>query len=360
MPNEPTGQAGGPALPPFLTKVPWDLVHPARRELRGILADQYCYRDLVLALLRATSLKPAYFTLDTSAELTWLDILGKTAARGRMSELLGAVLDDEGAAAWHARLRELIKEHPVVPAASAGSLEWKAPPPGNERLMGPESTLLDVAFLETGVERSRAVVRILASFGDVQMHGTGFLISPRHVLTNHHVLFDHEGNPATGAAVWLNHELAPDGKPAKVDEYTGDTGSIRADAPDDWALLPLRERLRRPVTPIRLAEPSRPVVVGDRVYIVQHPRGGYKRIGMHHNRVTSCDPARIQYLTDTEAGSSGSPVFNDRWELVALHHRWINVAKKGAPSEYRNQGIHVGRVVAGLPDLVDHGSRGAP
>ena len=26
------------------------------------------------------------------------------------------------------------------------------------------------------------------------------------------------------------------------------------------------------------------------------------------------------YSTDTEAGSSGSPVFNDQWEVVALHH----------------------------------------
>jgi hypothetical protein len=30
-----------------------------------------------------------------------------------------------------------------------------------------------------------------------------------------------------------------------------------------------------------------------------------------------------QYLADTEQGSSGSPVFNDQWEIVALHHQAI-------------------------------------
>jgi endonuclease G len=34
------------------------------------------------------------------------------------------------------------------------------------------------------------------------------------------------------------------------------------------------------------------------------------------------DDARyLTYLTDTEPGSSGSPVLNDAWELVALHSR---------------------------------------
>jgi V8-like Glu-specific endopeptidase len=28
----------------------------------------------------------------------------------------------------------------------------------------------------------------------------------------------------------------------------------------------------------------------------------------------------VQYTTDTLPGSSGSPVFNDNWEVVALHH----------------------------------------
>jgi V8-like Glu-specific endopeptidase len=28
----------------------------------------------------------------------------------------------------------------------------------------------------------------------------------------------------------------------------------------------------------------------------------------------------LHYRSPTEPGSSGSPVFNDQWELIALHH----------------------------------------
>ena len=31
----------------------------------------------------------------------------------------------------------------------------------------------------------------------------------------------------------------------------------------------------------------------------------------------------LHYRTDTAPGSSGSPVFNDQWEVVALHHSGV-------------------------------------
>ena len=55
----------------------------------------------------------------------------------------------------------------------------------------------------------------------------------------------------------------------------------------------------------------------------------------------------VQYLTDTYAGSSGSPVFDERWRLVALHHRWVKYKRQGE-IEYRNQGRRITRVAAGL------------
>jgi Trypsin-like peptidase domain/Effector-associated domain 5/Effector-associated domain 1 len=345
--------ASSPALPLFLAKIPFDLVHPGRHELRSILADQYWDRDAIVALLRTTELKPAWYTLSGSADQAWLDILVKTASRGRLPDLLAAVLRDESAAAWHPRLREMLADTPVVPAPSNGPLDWTPPARGDERLLGPESTLLDIAFLETGVARSRAVVRILARFDREIAHGSGFLVSESHILTNHHVLYDEDGSPPSSIEVWLNHEIGLDGRPAKIEEHTGDIESIRANVGDDWALFRLREPLRQACSAIRLAAPSRPVAVGDRVYIIQHPKGGYKQIGLHRNRVTGVDARRIQYLTDTEQGSSGSPVFNHRWELVAIHHRWVDVSKPGSPPEYRNQGVHIGRVVEALPDMAN-------
>lgn len=351
MSNDPSGQPETLPLPAFLQERPFDLAHPGRRELRDILYSQYYDKPTILALLSKTGLMPGWYTLDVSADQIWRDILTKTAGRARLPELLGAVLSDEEAATWHPRLRELLAEKPVLPATSKAKLDW-APEKGSERLIGPRSTLLGIAFLATGLARSPAVVRITARFGDDSTVGSGFLIAREHILTNHHVLFDADGNPPTSVEIWFGYELAPDGSRAKVDIYTGDVEAIRADRADDWAVIPLREPLRKPCTPITLAEPSRPVEVGDRVYIIQHPSGGYKQISLHENIVTSRDPHRIQYLTDTEGGSSGSPVFNDHWELVALHHQWVDVAIKGSlKPEYRNQGVNIARVVKALPDL---------
>ena len=61
-------------------------------------------------------------------------------------------------------------------------------------------------------------------------------------------------------------------------------------------------------------------IAGDFVTIVQHPGGQKKRVALRDNRIVDVFDAFLHYAADTEPGSSGSPVFNDQWELVALHH----------------------------------------
>jgi V8-like Glu-specific endopeptidase len=58
---------------------------------------------------------------------------------------------------------------------------------------------------------------------------------------------------------------------------------------------------------------------------------------------------RVQYLTDTEPGSSGSPVFDSQWRLVALHHSGGWLPEPGRETKfYRNEGININRVIDGL------------
>ena len=62
---------------------------------------------------------------------------------------------------------------------------------------------------------------------------------------------------------------------------------------------------------------------GARLNIIQHPQGGPKRIAIRSNfyfdvHSTAREPDRLRYLTDTEPGSSGSPV-------VALHHAAVAI-----------------------------------
>ncbi|MBW4472726.1 MAG: trypsin-like peptidase domain-containing protein [Stenomitos rutilans HA7619-LM2] len=61
---------------------------------------------------------------------------------------------------------------------------------------------------------------------------------------------------------------------------------------------------------------------GDSVIVVQHPKGRQKQIVLNNNEVITNGLYEdfLRYKADADYGSSGSPAFNTRWELVALHH----------------------------------------
>ncbi len=63
------------------------------------------------------------------------------------------------------------------------------------------------------------------------------------------------------------------------------------------------------------------IVEHERVNIIQHPNGNPQKAVLTQNYVLSTMSAdRVHYLADTMPGSSGSPVLNNHWEVVALHH----------------------------------------
>ena len=55
-------------------------------------------------------------------------------------------------------------------------------------------------------------------------------------------------------------------------------------------------------------------------YIIQHLGGQRKRLGFVRNQVSSFDERVIHYLTDTQEGSSGSPVFDGQGRLIASQY----------------------------------------
>ena len=109
----------------------------------------------------------------------------------------------------------------------------------------------------------------------------------------------------------------------------------------DWGGLPLRERT---------------VKKQEAINIIQHPGGGPKQIALYHNVVVYSDERVVQYLTDTLPGSSGSPCFNDAWEVVALHHSggWLREpgGKEDSPESMRRYRDIVAGMGLNLP--ADH------
>jgi hypothetical protein len=75
-----------------------------------------------------------------------------------------------------------------------------------------------------------------------------------------------------------------------------------------------------------LLAPRRPEP-GAKVFVVSYPRGLELSIALDDNDVVSAEPSkygplhvhRVFYHAPTEPGSSGGPVFNENWELVAFH-----------------------------------------
>ena len=107
---------------------------------------------------------------------------------------------------------------------------------------------------------------------------------------------------------------------------------------------------------VPLSRNSLNIMRSEYVNIIQHPRGRPKEIVLQDNRVVRADNVVLQYSCDTEPGSSGSPVFNNQWKLVALHHASVVVdgpdgrhAPDADPgSRYLNEGIRLSAIATWL------------
>lgn len=88
-----------------------------------------------------------------------------------------------------------------------------------------------------------------------------------------------------------------------------------------------------------------PIINGDtRAFIVGHPGGRDLTFSMQDNVLLDCDDRVVHYRTPTEAGSSGSPVFNGVWEVIAIHHARGHAMPRlnGRPGTYEaNEGIRI-------------------
>jgi endonuclease G len=327
----------------FLDTLPFDWTRPEARELRDFLAATFFREELVIEFAVQAGIRPGAVSWSQPMQSVWHELITKARNQDRLRELLEQVAESgEGVAA---RLQELTADAPVTEAPVAGTQPTWLGFAGRgelERQIFDEPTLLDVAFLQRGVELAPAVARLLVTFPGGRYYGTGFRISEDLLLTNHHVLYAPDGASATGVDAWLHYELDVTGRPREHQVIGCRIDTITGDQTHDWAVIRTSVPLPEAVPTLDLSN-AESVAVGERVYIIQHPHGGMKKIGMHHNVVRHVDRDVIQYWTDTEPGASGSPVFNERWQLVALHHRWVQA---GPPSarEYRNQGRRITRV----------------
>ncbi|WP_068927997.1 DNA/RNA non-specific endonuclease [Planobispora rosea] len=203
-----------------------------------------------------------------------------------------------------------------------------------------------VRYLDAGVLAARGVgrVNIRDDRGRLVGYGTGSLVSSALLLTNHHVLPD--AGTARSSVIEFNYQDGIDGRPLPAMTYPLDPDRFfLADEERDFALV----AVRAPAAELaalgfnRMIESEGKAIIGEFVTIVQHPRGEKKQVALRENRIVDVLDQFLHYVADTEPGSSGSPVFNDQWEVVALHHAAVP-ASGGGSSAFVNEGIRISRV----------------
>ena len=196
-----------------------------------------------------------------------------------------------------------------------------------------EADFLPASFLADGHSRARAVCRIRTA----SSFGTGFLITPNILMTNNHVI----ETRAVGANSVAEFDFE-DGNQTRTIALAPRRLFI-TDERLDFTIIACEESLDD-IEPIPLLRNPSLVTRHERVNVIQHPSARAKEIAIHDNRVERIMTEVIRYRTDTEPGSSGSPVFNNEWDLVALHHAGFN--QPGGKA--MNEGIRISAIVSHL------------
>lgn len=157
------------------------------------------------------------------------------------------------------------------------------------------------------------------------------MISPTLLMTNNHVL--DSASRAGNSVVEFDYQLGLDGRELPRVRFRLRPDLFFTTSPEgelDVTIVAVDEQpMSGTASPLSrfgfnpLSADQGEILAGESVTVIQHPGGDLKQIALRENRVLrfpNTEDRFLYYETDTTPGSSGAPVFNDQWEVVALHH----------------------------------------
>jgi hypothetical protein len=248
------------------------------------------------------------------------------------------------------------------------------------------------ALLQLLSKHRKAVARIVVRGGDHLdfrgrrvsggWMGTGFLVAPNLLLTNHHVLNSPE--VAAAAEIEFDYEVPED--QLLVELATPEPPAVR------FSLDPSRLFLTSPVSgggldftfvwtsedpskqfgTIKLERGSFTIRPGEPVFVIHHPLGRLKEASLDDTELLGINSTCLLYAADTDFGSSGACVFNSRGQLVALHHAFREGADlkanfpgvspeltEGREINIANEGIKISAIALDLEHRISQGGADA-
>jgi endonuclease G len=205
-----------------------------------------------------------------------------------------------------------------------------------ERVIGPTNDFSPFAPSQLASRAAQPVARIVSLPGNGRVPqgiATGFLIPGNLLLTNFHVFQTRSDVNGYGA----NFNYYEDDRGLNEGSYfeLDPRSFFISDKDFDFAIVAVKPRGLRgeslaELGLIRLIEATGKILTGAPLNIVQHPNGGPRQFAFTNNRLLDIlSTGFLHYETDTDKGSSGSPVCNIDWELVGLHHCGVPRVENG-------------------------------
>lgn len=164
-------------------------------------------------------------------------------------------------------------------------------------------------------ERNRHILKVRQAVGRIETHdgraiGTGVYLGNNYLLTCYHVVEEIAEGPAF---VRFNNRTNSQNER----KYSLILPPVTTSATEelDYALIKLNERVDG-IHPVTIRSTS--LTNNDRIRVIHYPFGGDVRV--HDGTITrESENKRIGHNFPTESGSSGAPIFDKDWKLVAIH-----------------------------------------
>lgn len=208
-----------------------------------------------------------------------------------------------------------------------------------EKIIG-RNGLTRVDWLETGIKKARSICRIHIGDGG---YGSGFLVEGDYIYTNNHVI------KSASIAQYTKVEFGYDNHHEPSVYYHLDHTDFMTSETLDYTKVKVIDKTAHPLSDwgyLKIS-PEQPNP-SDALIIIQHPKGRQKEIAFSDNK-NSIWEHRLHYKVTTEPGSSGSPVFNMDWQVIALHHAGGDVPINAQGDiKFVNEGILFKHIIANI------------